>query len=123
MQLDPTALEAQPRPGHVHAPDAGRRLAHLLDAGVPVLLEVAAPLGEGERVVLAEVLLVADLEARVLGGSDDRPGADQLAVQEDVAVDEGTGRPQPVVGAGDAVVEQQPAHPQPIPDAAAKYVG
>ena len=44
--------------------------------------------------------------------------ARQLAVGEDVAVDEGAGGPHAVVGPGDAVVEQQATDPQPVSDAA-----
>ena len=58
VQLDLVALEPESRAGHVQAPDPRRALAHLGDALVPVVDEVAAPLGEGQRVVLAQVLLV-----------------------------------------------------------------
>ena len=50
--------------------------------------EVGAPAGERLGVVLAQVLLVPHLEAVVLHRGDDRADALELAVREDVAVDE-----------------------------------
>ena len=44
------------------------------------------------------------------------PGADQLAVGEDVAVQEGAGLGEPVVVAGDAVVEQPALRAEPVVD-------
>src|SRR6187200_685713 len=82
VQLDLVALERQPRPGHVEPPDLRGALTHLAHALVPVGLEVLAPALEGQRVVLAEVLLVAHLEPEVLDLGDDPAGAGQLAVGE-----------------------------------------
>ena len=108
VQLDLVGLEAHPRAGHVQAPDPRGALADLGDALVPVVGEVLAPAGQRHRVVLAQVLLVAHLETGVLDLGDDPAGAGQLAVGEDVAVDERAGVLVAVVRAGDAVV-QQPA--------------
>ena len=47
-----------------------------------------------------------------------RPGADQLGVREDVAVQERTGLGEPVVVPGDAVVEQPALRAQPVADEA-----
>src|SRR5580692_6682465 len=65
VQLDVVAVEAEPRARHVQAPDPGRALAYLLDRLVPVRVQVGAPGGQGLGVVLAQVLLVPDLEAGV----------------------------------------------------------
>ena len=81
-----------------------------------MLDEVAAPLGQGQRVVLAQVLLVQHLEADVLHLGDDPAGAGELTVGEDVAVDEVAGLLAPVVRPGDAVVEQHAARAQPVAD-------
>ena len=56
--------------------------------------------------MLPEVLLVHHLEAGVLGLGDDPAGPDQLAVGEDVAVEERADLLAVVVRPGDAVVEQ-----------------
>jgi hypothetical protein len=66
VQLDVVGVEAEPRARHVQPPDAGGALADLLDRLVPVRVQVRAPGGQGLRVVLAQVLLVPDLEARVV---------------------------------------------------------
>ena len=80
----------------------------LFDGFVPVLDEVAAPVAQRQRVVVAQVLLVHHLEPDVLGLGDDAARAGELPVGEDVAVDEpACRRPSPVLGPGDAVVEQQ----------------
>ena len=50
VQLDLVALEAEPRAGHVEAPDPRRALADLGDAGVPV---VARGWGTSRRSVRA----------------------------------------------------------------------
>ena len=68
-----------------------------------------------QRVVLAQVLLVPHLEAAgVLHRADDPAGPGQLAVGEDVAVDEAARQSAgaAVVRAGDAVVEQPAAGAQ-----------
>ena len=90
----------------VGRPDLGDRL-------VPVLDQVAAPVAQRHRVVVAQVLLVQHLETDVLDLGDDPPGSGELPVGEHVAVDEpARGRAVPVVVAGDAVVEQQTAGAQ-----------
>ena len=77
---------------------------------VPVLDQVPAPVAQRQRVVVAQVLLVQHLQADVLDLGDDAAGTGQLPVGEHVAVDEAAGLGAgPVVGAGDAVVEEQPA--------------
>ena len=106
MELDLVALEADPRAGHVEAPHPGGALADLGDARVPVVDEVLAPAGQRLGVVDAEVLLVLHLEAGVLDLGDDLAGADQLAVGEDVAVDERPVSLRAGCRPGDAVVEQ-----------------
>ena len=110
VQLDLVALEAEPRPGHVQPPDPGRALADLGDRLVPVLVQVRAPAGQRLGVVLAQVLLVPDLEARVVHQRDQVAGRLELAVGEHVPVDEPVRPPGGLgaVGTGDAVVQQPP---------------
>ena len=66
VELDLVALEGQPGAGHVETPDAGGALADLLDAGVPVLRQVAAPAGELPGVVTSDGEFV-DFEERWTG--------------------------------------------------------
>jgi hypothetical protein len=65
---------------------------------------------QGEGVVRAQVFLVYDLESGVLRLGDDAPRSGEFAVGKDVTVDEQprAGR-RPVVGPGDAVVQQPSA--------------
>ena len=82
-------------------------------AAIPVLDQVAAPVAQGHRVVMPEVLRVQNFEPNVLDLGGDASGAGQLSVREHVAVGESTregGRL--VVVAGDAVIEQQTAGAQ-----------
>ena len=109
VQLDVVHVEPDLARGHVEPPHPSPSLAGLLDAGVPVLLEVRRPAGERPRVVLAQVLLVADLEAGRVHPRDQLADRQQLAVGEDVAVDERVRGAGVGVGPGDAVVEQPPA--------------
>ena len=111
MQLDVVRVEPEPRPRHVQPPHPGGALADLLDRLVPVRVQIRAPRRQGLRVVLAQVLLVPDLEARVVHERDQVAGPLELAVGEDVPVDEpllADGRLE-VVRPGDAVVEQPAA--------------
>jgi len=104
-------VEAEPRARHVQPPHPGGALADLLDRLVPVRVQVRAPGRQGLRVVLAQVLLVPDLEARVVHERDQVAGPLELAVGEDVPVDEpllADGGLE-VVRPGDAVVEQAAA--------------
>jgi hypothetical protein len=68
--------------------------------------------------MFAEVFFVADLEAGVLGVGDDAAGADEFAVGEDVAVDEGASAAVAVVWAGDAVVQEAAAGLQAVEEEA-----
>ena len=108
MQLDMVTVETETGAGHVQPPYPRGALADLLDRGVPVVVEVGAPGGERLRVVLAQVFLVPDLEAGVVHQRDQVAGAFQLAVREDIPVDEALRavRAHGVVRTGDAVVEQ-----------------
>ena len=58
------------------------------DGLVPVVLEVLAPVLEGQRIVLAQVLGVADLEPGVLHCCHDGADLLQLTVGKDVALQE-----------------------------------
>ena len=95
VQLHDVGLEAQPRAGHVQAPHLGGGQPDLFDRLVPVLDEVGAPVAQRQRVVVAQVLLVHDLQADVLRLGDDPAGTGQLPVGEHVAVDETPGRARP----------------------------
>src|SRR6266446_2673349 len=110
VQLDLVAVEPQPRPGHIEPPDPGGSLTDLGNGLLPVLVKVGAPGGKSARVVLPQILRVPDLEAGIVQLGDQVSGAFQLAVGEDVPVDEPIGDPRgpAVVRPGDAVI-QQPA--------------
>src|SRR5262249_29142089 len=81
----------QPRHCHAQAPRAGAALTDLGHRAPPVALQVGAPLPERERVVLAQALLVADLQPVIVHRADHRARALQLAVGKDVTVDERAG--------------------------------
>src|SRR6476646_4243376 len=117
VELDPVALERQPRPGEVQTPDPRHVETGLGHRGVPVRRQVVAPVPGRHRVVLAQVLVVAHLEALVLHGRDDVARAGEATVREHVAVDEPSRRDARVlvVGAGDAVVQQPTAYQQLVP--------
>src|SRR5271165_371385 len=91
MNLDAVQIEAYARDGHIQAPHAGAALADLADRLLPVALQVLTPLAQRHRVVLAQVLLVAHLEAVVVHRADDGAEALEFPVGEDVAIDEGAG--------------------------------
>src|SRR5215471_7475111 len=108
VQRDHVPLETEAAARHVQPPHPGRALTDLGDRLVPVGVEVGAPPGQGQGVVLAQVLLVPDLEPRLVHPCHQVPGALQLAVGEHGPVDEPAhvaGR-HAVVRPGDAVVEQ-----------------
>jgi len=112
MQLDPVALEGQPRGRHVQAPHPGGGHTDLGHALVPVRYQVGVPLLERQRVVLPQVLHVADLEADVLRLGDDLASPGQLPVWENVAIDERVAlRLGSVIRHRDAVVEQPASRP------------
>src|SRR5882757_6064096 len=73
VQLNDIGFEAQPRPCHVQPPHLRGRQPDLLDRLVPVLDEIAAPVAQRQRVVMAQVLLMHDFEADVLRLGDDAP--------------------------------------------------
>src|SRR5262247_3359868 len=52
------------------------------------MLQSQQPMGQGLRVVLSQRFQISDLEARSLRGGDHHPHRKQLAVGEDVALDE-----------------------------------
>jgi hypothetical protein len=114
VQLDVVAVEAEPRARHVQPPHPAVPWPTSCDRLVPVRVQVGAPGGQGLGVVLAQVLLVPDLEAGVVHERDQVAGSLELAVGEHVPVDEpaladgGLG----VVRPGDAVVQQPPADVQ-----------
>ena len=88
MQLNGVQIESQSRRRHVQAPDPCRAQARFGNRLIPVRFQVVAPVLEGECVVLAEVLLVPDLEARIVHRAHDVPRPRELAIGKDVAVDE-----------------------------------
>src|SRR5665809_124451 len=71
VELDLVPFEGEPGPRHVEPPHPGGALTYLRDGVVPVVLQVLAPGGEGERVVAAQVLLVPHLQPGVLHLGDD----------------------------------------------------
>ena len=95
VQLNDIRLKAQSRARHVQAPHLGGGQPDLFDRLVPVFDEVAAPVAQRQRVVVAKVLLVYDFQADVLRLGDDAAGAGELPVREDVAVDEAAGTRRP----------------------------
>jgi len=73
---------------HVEPPDAVGGFAYQLGGFIVVRLQAAHPVAEGHGVVLAQAFEVAGLEAGVLREVEHLAGGDQLAVREDVFVDE-----------------------------------
>src|ERR1022692_4204932 len=114
VQLDLIPLETEPRACHVQPPDPRRGRPDLGDRLAPVRVQVGAPAGQGHRVVLAQILLMPDLETRVVHPRDQVAGTFEFTVREDVAVDESfLNDPRPgVVRPGDAVVQQPAARHQ-----------
>src|ERR687898_2066490 len=86
---NPAGVERQRRPGHVEPPYPGAALAGEAHRTVPPGFEVGHPAAQRVRVVLTEVLDVADLEIAALDRGDDIADRQQLAVGKDVRVDEG----------------------------------
>src|SRR4029453_11343505 len=119
VHLHPAGLEVQRRGRHVQAPDARPAGADLGDGLVPTFLEVAHPRPERERVVLAQALEVTDLEPGALHRRDDAADLVQLAVGEDVAIDEAVALEACAAGVRrprDAVVQQTTAGSQQPPE-------
>src|SRR5262249_16976054 len=87
-------------------------------------LEVREPAAQRPRVVLAQALDVAHLEARVLERGDDVADLMELAVREDVALDEhrGVGARRGDGGPPDAVVQEAAAGAQQLEEPAAVLV-
>lgn len=71
MQLNLVAFEAQSGRGHIKAPHLRGSLTDLRHAGIPIGLEVGAPVAKRQTVVLAKVLGVSDFETDVLHVGDD----------------------------------------------------
>src|SRR5215467_15101463 len=64
VEFDDVALESKARARHVQPPHPGGARPDLGDGLVPVGIQVRAPAGERARIMLAQVLLVPDLETR-----------------------------------------------------------
>src|SRR3954454_19026835 len=88
MDREPALLEGEHGAGHIEAPDALARDSSLAPHGVAVRAEVAEPVAQRQRVVLAQRFDVAHLEARALQGDDERAERLELSVGEHVARDE-----------------------------------
>src|SRR5437867_11363698 len=118
VEADRPARERHGRAGQIQEPRPIRPLAHdgarLVGAG----LETLHPLAARARVVEAEVLHVEDFPARTLDLRHRLGDTGQIAVGEDVLVEEiGLARPLPMELVMDAVVEVEPAVVQHLPDA------
>ena len=66
VNLNAVELEVQGAGGHIHAPHLGALESDLLDRVIPVLGEILVPVMQGERVMLAQVLLVHHVETGVM---------------------------------------------------------
>src|SRR5437763_1335577 len=88
VQLNRPSLEAETRPGHVKRPDTRASAADLSNRFVPVRGEVCTPARQRPRIVLAQVLLVPDLEPVVLHRGHNEADTFELSVGEDITVDE-----------------------------------
>src|SRR3954447_603031 len=88
VDLDAVGLEADRRRGHVEPPHPRPGLPRVAHSGVPAPLEVPQPLPERPRVVLAQGLDVPRLEPGALDRGRHQPDLVELAVGEDVAVEE-----------------------------------
>ena len=98
-----------PRHAQVEPPDADPFGAGKAHGVVEVLVEAPCPVAQGLGVVVAELLYVADGEARSLQCEQDPREVERFGVGEDVALGEGAGLGVGVAEAGDAVVEQPSA--------------
>ena len=85
---EPVGLERERGAGHVEPPHPGTAGAGQGDRLVPARLEVGDPGPQRQGVVLAQGLDVADLEAGLLERADHGRQRLELAVGEDVALDE-----------------------------------
>ena len=88
MHLDAVELEVQLARGQIQAVHLRPLVADLIDGVGPVGLEIGVPMMQRQRVMLPQVLLVDDLEAGVVQRRLDEPGRGEVAVGEDVSVEE-----------------------------------
>src|SRR3954447_26131346 len=95
--VQPAGREAIHRRGHIESPDAIRGVAHDLHCLLATALETREPVAKSQRVVLAQTLYIARLEARVLGGGDQRVVWTEPPVGKDVLLDEGVPPPEPAL--------------------------
>ena len=66
MHLNVVHLEIERATGHIEPPQTGLRLTDELDGVIPMRHQILVPTVQRECIVLAEVLLIDHLEARVL---------------------------------------------------------
>ena len=109
VEVNDIALEAPLRASHVDAVEARGGQADQIACLFPVLLQVLAPLVQGAHVIKAQGFGVEDLETIVLHGLGDVAGTGELAIGEDIAVDEAALGRLVVIRVGDVVVQHQTA--------------
>ncbi len=115
VDADAVVLEGEGAGGHVQPPHPGPPRPGEPHRAWPLGLQVGHPPAQGETVVLAEGLHVAHLEPGALELGDGRAEGRELAVGEDVGVDELVDVVRRLVAlrpARDLVVEQPSARPQ-----------
>ena len=89
MDLDRVEFEVQRAARHIQAPQPRLGLPDQRHGLVPMTAEIRVPMMQRQRVMLTQVLLMDDLEARVMDLGLDLPGRCQLPIREYLAVDEG----------------------------------
>src|SRR5439155_191972 len=110
--------EGDRRRGQIADPGAVDALTRQRPRARRVRLQTLGPLPRGARVVLAQALHVADLEARALEHVEDVAHVVHLAVGEDVALEElGLRAAPPMLLVRDAVVQEEAAGYQQLVDA------
>ena len=90
VHLEAIGVEERGRAGHVQLPHPGATLADHGRCAGPVRVEVRSPKAERARVVLAQGLDVAHLEARRLHGVREVADLVQLAIGKNVPLHEPT---------------------------------
>ncbi len=88
VDAHPAVAEGHRPADQVELPDADDLLAHQLDEPAAVAVEVVQPAGDGQHVVLAQPVHVADLEAGALEEADGLADRAHVHVGRDEALDE-----------------------------------
>src|SRR5579875_3038303 len=113
-EAHPAAVEALSAPGHIETPYPIGPLVGNSDDFLVTRLEIGDPCPQRAHIVLTQILDIADLEADPFGDRIAVGDRDEIAVGEDVAIDESAGAdPASLRGLiGDPMIEKEPAGSQ-----------